>query len=89
MRTEEEILKDFEQLGYVIEKEYDPVGFNQDVLYFRKTMYKIHRADVKPWDSTILRIILKDRKYRIDGWSFITLEEHKLLHELFECWGWL
>lgn len=89
MRTEEEILKDFEKLGYVIEKEKNYIGYNQDVLFFYKSMYKIHSAGIKPWDTTILKILLKNREYRISDYSYITLEEHKLLHELFECWGWL
>ena len=27
--------------------------------------------------------------YAIMGTGYMCIQEHKLLHELFECWGWL
>ena len=71
-RTEQDILKDFEKLGYVI------VDNNKYELILVKDM-KFHL------------IINKELKhYMVVALTpTLTMQEHKLLSELFECWGWL
>lgn len=79
MRTEEEILQGFNKLGYT-------------EIYVNKPYY-IEMEN----DKRCLTIDMEENKsvvkYYDHGWEFlaedITLEEFKLLHELFECWGWL
>ena len=68
-RTEQEILKEFEKLGWEVTQNDN--GFIILCL------------------SNIARIvILKQAKnYHINGLS--NMQEHKLLNELFECYGWL
>lgn len=77
MRTEKEILKDFEKLGYKINKcnyaifiyaPYIEIKIELDLKGYRKK----HEINVGEWVSSLL-----------------TLKEHKLLHELFKIWGWL
>lgn len=84
MRTEQEILKDFEKLGYKrnendheyiirLEKENEKyvlrLEINKVVLGYCK--YEIRKEDC--FEKTIN----------------IKMSEHKLLHELFTIWGWL
>lgn len=79
MRAEEEILQDFIKLGYT-------------EIYVNKPYY-IEMEN----DKRCLTIDMEEDKsiikYCDHGWEFhaedITLEEFKLLHELFKCWGWL
>lgn len=70
-RTEEEILKDFEKLGYVIVRNDD------DWLEL-----EIVGTDVSIMSSKL------DKSYDFAG-EPLTMQEHKLLNELFECWGWI
>lgn len=71
-KTEQEILKDFEKLGYVI------VDNNKYELILVKDMkfHLIINKELKHYMVVALTPIL-------------TLQEHKLLNELFICWGWL
>ena len=75
IRTEEEILKDFEKLGYKV------VG-NSDVfikLYNNGDTIRISKYS--RWYSAYE----EDERVSIP----IDMQEHKLLHELFTCWRWL
>ena len=70
MRTEQDILKDFEKLGFKVER-------NSDALcLLSMNDFKI---DIRKYG----------RKYSISEWDYLDIQEHKLLHELFKCWGWL
>ena len=69
-RTEADILKDFEKLGYEI-KDYGE--------YITFKLGKIEVIDI--WKTT--------KSYEIIQGLNITMQEHKLLNELFICWGWL
>ena len=71
-RTEQEILKDFEKLGYFIKKETSFITLTNE------------------YDDVIF-IDLKDKCYDKSHYLHvvsITIQEHKLLNELFEVWGW-
>ena len=69
-RTEQEILKDFEKLGYEI-KDYDGVCITLK-------LGKIEVIDI--WKA--------HKSYEITQGIEITMQEHKLLNELFEVWQW-
>lgn len=70
-RTEQEVLKDFEKLGYEVVRNDD--GWLE---------LEIVGTDVS------MMICKLDNNYDFVG-DPLTIQEHKLLNELFECWGWL
>ena len=77
-RTEAEILKDFEALGY--RKETN----NRAILLFKTDTSKVF--------ETCIYIDLQDKNYRKQEFTItedITMQEHKLLNELFEVLGWI
>lgn len=69
-RTEQEILKNFEMLGYKI------VENSKQVL----------KLLLNDFGITIRKYT---HKYRASDWSYLDMQEHLLLHELFTCWGWI
>lgn len=76
MRTEEEILKEFEELGYEVDN--DDVAL---ILSLQETLGTITKY--------ITIFISKRRKLYITRSGSIGMEEHKLLSELFTVWGWI
>ena len=70
IRTEKEILKDFEKLGYFIVENSN-------------AFLKLELNDFE------IKIEKYAKKYCASDWEYIDIQEHKLLHELFICWGWL
>ena len=76
MRTEEQVIKDFEKIGYKLTQ------VNEYLIKLQKE-----------WDGIL--IDFKNKTYLKSYGTFdfdsvsITVEEHKLLHELFKCWGWI
>lgn len=84
MRTEEEVLKDFEKLGYKINKNYSNYFIWLDI----EDEKDILRIDIEkiPFSYCKFDIRKKDCHERP---IIINMHEHKLLHELFEIWGWL
>lgn len=81
MRTEQDVLKDFEKLGYIkFEIKFD----NVDTIRFDK-------------DLVSLYIYKIDKKYMFMKFNYgnqpvpcsINIQEHKLLNELFQIWGWI
>lgn len=79
-----EILKDFEKLGYKI-NENSPVNFIW--LEKERTNYIIRITINKLFQSYCKHEISK--RDCIDLPFNITVNEHKLLNELFKIWGWL
>ena len=75
MRTEEEVLKDFEKLGYKIK-----INNGNKLKLGEITEIEIDKF----W-----RIYRKDFCYINRSSRSVNLEEHKLLNELFSIWGWL
>lgn len=74
MRTEQEILNDFKKLGWEVAK--SPV------------MYSLIKQTKR------IYIHIDTNEYTISGsqaqvFNVLNMQEHKLLHELFICWGWL
>lgn len=76
IRTEEEILKDFEKLGWLFLRN------NERELAFRKFDSVISISKVSQWYSCS---IPSSGRLAIP----INMQEHKLLTELFTIWGWL
>lgn len=80
-RKEEEILKDFENLGYSFQK--IKIG-EVDTLQIEK-------------DNNLIYIYKNVKRYRLVAFNksgtatpdVIGIQEHKLLNELFAIWGWL
>lgn len=75
-RTEGQVLKDFEKIGYTAIKRYKnelklEADFDEILINFKNKTY------LKSYGT-----------YDFDN-SSITVEEHKLLHELLQIWGWL
>ena len=68
-RTEQEILKDFEKLGWKVTQNDDS-------------------CMIICFDSFARIVILKcNKEYAIN--NLFNMQEHKLLTDLFLCWGWL
>lgn len=76
MRTEKQVLDDFKKLGYTtIIKRNEYLKLQED---FDEILFNFkNKTYLKSYGT-----------YDFDN-SSITVEEHKLLHELFEIWGWL
>lgn len=79
--TEQEILKKFEDMGY----RYKPIIIDNEICW--AVFFNYETDDV-------IQIHKKELIYeKYDDSNFeikrITLEEHKLLNELFKCWGWI
>lgn len=81
MRTEEEILKDFENLGYEVDNNEIALALN-----FHEELGRIIR-------NTIIFVSKRKKRYVVRSTSEISqsigMKEHKLLNELFTIWGWL
>lgn len=84
MRTEYEILKDFEALNYKI-NEYSP----EDVIWLDKeTRNYVIRIETDKFNLSYCKFEI-NKQSRLEYPVVITKEEHILLHELFELWGWV
>jgi hypothetical protein len=68
-RTEAELIKEFEKLGWKV------YANNNEILWLELEGYGLIQID---------KI---DKSYKVT--FAITIQEHKLLNELFICWGWL
>lgn len=82
-RTEQEILKDFEKIGWkTIENNEDTLtlhmSFKNHIGYYLLNIYK----QIRTYKTMA---IIKNEDYSAE----IEIPEHKLLHELFTVWGWL
>lgn len=75
MRTEQEVLKDFENLGYEV---IDTKSF-------------VEMTDYNSDDT--IHIDIKEKNYSKYNGNYypmeFTLQEHKLLTDLFKIWRWL
>ena len=80
MRTEEEILKDFEKLGYYLNLKKE--GF----LYYGIIL---SNKNIKELEIHISFSMKSYAKYEQGLCDTITMQEHKLLNELFTIWGWI
>jgi hypothetical protein len=88
MRTEQDVLKDFEKLGWEVADGY--VNFT-----LRKKLDDIKNEFMYYWLCYIS--INKENKtysvYKLSSFSTkgydLTMQEHKLLNELFTIWGWI
>lgn len=80
MRTEEQVLKDFEKLGYYLNLKKE--GF----LYYGIIL---SNKNIKELEIHISFSMKSYAKYEQGLCTTIDMKEHKLIHELFEVWGWL
>ena len=80
MRTEKEILKDFEKLGYYLNLKKEGFLYNGMIL---------SNKNIKELEIHISFYMKSYAKYEQGLCITITMQEHLLLHELFECWGWI
>lgn len=80
MRTEEQVLKDFEKLGYK-ETYCDDEYYEIEKKISKNSKYIAIDTKFKTFGCYV-RVGEKELPYSLE------LEEHKLLHELFELWGW-
>lgn len=79
MRTEEQVLKDFEKLGYYITIKKEGFLYNGVILDNKYSDEKINISfDLKAYY----------KESNIFGCS-VHMQEHKLLTELFQIWNWL
>lgn len=76
MRTEEQVLKDFEKLGLMH-------VYIEDT----ETPYKV--LILEDEDGEYIRLILNCKEIKLSNLKSISLEELKLLIELFKCWKWI
>lgn len=78
MRTEKEIFKEFEKLGYTIDNDkthcYMENEYKKKILINKKI--KMFTCCKPSWCC-------------VEAVSPLFINEFKLLHELFELWGWL
>ena len=90
IRTEEEILKDFAELGwFVVKDKYVDLILKNLKKEPDDTLGEIcHHCYISinkenhTYSACDLHCLTK-HEYEL------TMQEHKLLHELFICWGWL
>lgn len=91
MRTEKDVLREFEKLGYAIEE------FTPKSIYRQRTIIIFKRfKDEEDQEELIkeIKIFMDSKCYKcIESIYYspisTTLKEHKLLNELFSIWGWL
>lgn len=88
MTREEEILKEFEKLDWFVADGY--------VNFVLKKLIKEQEFFGEICHRCYISINKEIKTYSaVDLHSFVTcryelsMQEHKLLHELFKCWGWL
>ena len=89
-RTEADILKDFEKLGWYVADGYSK---EYKLVLKRKETKQLYGSLDVDWYHYIF---IKENSYRAEStgcWNTkgydITIQEHKLLNELFICWRWL
>ena len=70
-RTEQEILKDFEALGWIVSRD------DEDDFILR----------LKGNPTCVVWIDKTTKEYSLT--CYLDMQEHKLLNELFMCYGWL
>ena len=87
IRTEQEILKDFEKLGWFVVD-----GYKNFML--KKREKEPGFIEIYSW--CYISINKEKHTYSVvdihNGAIYeyeLSMKEHKLLHELFICWGWL
>ena len=82
MRTEQDILKNFEALGYEVKNKNSKLTLFKWLSHFSE-YYEV--IDINKYEKTYGKAI---RKIELKCGVF-TMQEHKLLNELFTIWGWL
>lgn len=76
MRTEQEILKDFEELG------------NEIRWRLNSERYSNHLSIVNEDKGTLIEVYIDDKYIMFDYDNRLHYKELKLLLELVEVWGW-
>jgi hypothetical protein len=82
IRTEEDVLKDFEVLGYEVDNTYSKLTLINWLSRFSEHYVVV---SINKQEKTYGKV-----KVAIDRTcGGLTIQEHKLLNELFTIWGWL
>ena len=95
MRTEKEILKEFEKMGYVIDNnerfcEMEHHHYKKNILINKRLkIFVSYRQVSRPIKTIINGTELKTEFVRGLEANALLVWELKLLYELLECWGWL
>ena len=76
MRTEQDVLNDFEKLGYVIIRNDNSILKMENDKYIR---IQVNKGEC----------YMNYDKYSPHLSMPITMQEHNLLNELFQIWGWI
>lgn len=80
-QEKQKIFKEFEELGYKIQKSV--MGFN-NIIYI---------SNIENMSTIVIdtknKLYSKHYTISFDSSMPITLQEHQLLHKLFEIWGWI
>ena len=76
MRTEEQVIKDFEKIGYKITRNSHYFIIFKNDNEFIINIDKSNQSYECYWGDRELL-------------NSIYMQEHKLLHELFKIWGWI
>lgn len=95
MRTEQDVLKDFEKLGYKVVCNSDrELILEQE---FKSSYTIINRIDIKKQSQAYSKSQFTYRVSTSPLWKsiqehkllWVSIQEHKLLNELFQIWGWI
>ena len=88
IRTEEEILKDFEKLGWNVESGY--ICFTLKKIEKEQWMFgEINHHCYININKEKHTYSAKDLHSFNNCEYVLSMQEHELLNELFICWGWL
>lgn len=85
MRTEQDVLKDFESLGYEVVCNSDRELILEQELKSNYTI--INRIHIEKQLQAYSKSQFAYRVGTSPLWVF--MQEHKLINELFNIWGWL
>lgn len=95
MRTEQEILKDFKKLGYVIDNDENQCDMehkcNKKNILINKNLklFACCKWALKPYETTINGTKMETNYFNSAEPSVLFVEEFELLYALFKCWGWI
>lgn len=95
MRTEEQILKDFENWGYEIDNNKGYCNmvnehFKKNILINKNAgMFISYKLSLKAYETIINGTQMETSWFNAEEPSPLSIPELKLLYELFACWGWL
>lgn len=93
MRTKEDILSDFEFIDYEVREDESSIILERKIItsFILDNTYHIHRISINKRNKDYYarkEVFIKNKIYDYEEKN-ITMQEHKLLTELFEILGWI